>query len=365
MHGTTEQWLLEWSKARWVPGTALPGGSRSVAAIQKADAVFEGGGVKGIALVGALAVAEEQGYRWVNVAGTSAGAIVAAGVAAGYRAVEIKAMMDALDFRALPDPGLLDRIPVLGPLLSLGIEQGIYEGRYLEAFLAEQLARRGVLTFAHLKDPDAQDERYRYRLQVIASDISRGRMLVLPQDARKYGIHPDSLSVARAVRMSMSIPFLFEPVRLRDAVTGVESYIVDGGLLSNYPVWIFDARGREPAWPTFGFRLVEGGAGPQAAPRRISGPLSFLAALCATAMEAHDARFIEDQDWVRTIAIPTLGVRATDFALSRADREALYQAGRKAAQRFFHRWNFPRYVEEYRREDVEHDRQRAQRQPAE
>lgn len=50
-----------------------------------ADAVFEGGGVKGIGLVGAIAVAEEKGYRWVNVAGTSAGAIVAALLAAAVR----------------------------------------------------------------------------------------------------------------------------------------------------------------------------------------------------------------------------------------------------------------------------------------
>ena len=55
----------------------------------KADAVFEGGGVKGIGLVGAVAVAEERGYQWVNVAGTSAGAIVAALLAAGYSAAEI------------------------------------------------------------------------------------------------------------------------------------------------------------------------------------------------------------------------------------------------------------------------------------
>ena len=52
----------------------------------KADAVFEGGGVKGIGLVGAVAFAEEKGYRWVNLAGTSAGAIVAALLAAGYNA---------------------------------------------------------------------------------------------------------------------------------------------------------------------------------------------------------------------------------------------------------------------------------------
>ena len=54
-----------------------------------ADAVFEGGGVKGIGLVGAVAVAEERGYQWVNIAGTSAGAIVAALLAVGYSVAEI------------------------------------------------------------------------------------------------------------------------------------------------------------------------------------------------------------------------------------------------------------------------------------
>ncbi len=56
---------------------------------RRADAVFQGGGVKVIGLVGALTVAEQYGYRWVNVAGTSAGAMVAALVAAGYRAEEV------------------------------------------------------------------------------------------------------------------------------------------------------------------------------------------------------------------------------------------------------------------------------------
>ena len=55
-----------------------------------ADAVFEGGGVKGIALVGAVAVAEEKGYRWANLAGTSAGAIVASLLAAGYTGAEFR-----------------------------------------------------------------------------------------------------------------------------------------------------------------------------------------------------------------------------------------------------------------------------------
>lgn len=55
-----------------------------------ADAVFEGGGVKGVGFVGAIAVAKERDYQCVNIAGTSAGAIVAALLAAGYSAAEMK-----------------------------------------------------------------------------------------------------------------------------------------------------------------------------------------------------------------------------------------------------------------------------------
>lgn len=326
----------------------------------KADAVFEGGGVKGIGLAGALAVAEERGYEWVNVAGTSAGAIVAALVASGFTAAEIKAIMDGLDYRKFADPGLLDLIPVVGPIVSLGLEKGIYEGRYLQELLASYLAQKGITTFKDLVLPDyADDERYRWRLQVIASDISRGRMLVLPRDAQRYGINPDDLSVAWAVRMSMSIPFFFEPVRLSDRETREESYVVDGGLLSNFPVWLFDAQGREPEWPTFGFRLVEGEERPKVVRHQIRGPLSLLAALFFTAMEAHDARYIEDQDWVRTIPIPTIGVSATDFDLTREAANDLYQSGRKAAEAFFAQWDFRHYVDAYRKDTMRHGRKMA------
>ena len=61
----------------------------------RVDAVFEGGGVKGIALVGAAAVVEAAGYRFNNLAGTSAGAIVAALLGAGYTAAELQSILDS------------------------------------------------------------------------------------------------------------------------------------------------------------------------------------------------------------------------------------------------------------------------------
>lgn len=239
-----------------------------------ADAVFEGGGAKGFGQVGALAFAEEIGIRWVNIAGTSAGAIVASLLAAGYTPTEITEIMGEIDFRKFMDESLLDRLPLfLGKAMSIVFQKGVFEGRYFSKTIAKYLARRNVRTFRDLVIPEfANDPRYRYRLRVVASDISRGKMLVLPQDIVDYGLAPDDLSVAAALRMSMSIPFVFEPVKQR-LPGGEVCYIVDGGLLSNYPVHLFDEEGT-PAWPTFGFMMKEPSE-ERLVPHRIRGPITM------------------------------------------------------------------------------------------
>ena len=310
-----------------------------------ANAVFEGGGVKGIGLVGAVAVAEERGYRWVNVAGTSAGAIVAALLAAGYRAAEIKGILAGLDYKKFKDASAIDRIPLVGPLASLAFEKGIYEGKFFEDWIRELLRKKNVETFGDLVlDEYKSNKRFRFKLRIIASDISRGRLLVLPQDIAKYGIRPEDLNVAAAIRMSMSIPFFYEAVPLKNMKNNQVSYIVDGGILSNFPVWLFDPDKGIPERPTFGFKLVEPEEG---APHRVRGPISLLTALFSTMMEAHDARYIEDGNFIRTIPIPTLGVKTTQFNISRKKSEELYQSGRQAAKKFFTTWNFARYVGQY------------------
>ena len=313
----------------------------------RADAVFEGGGVKGIGLVGAVAAAEERGYQWENVAGTSAGAIVAALLAAGYNSAELRNVMQELDYNRLKDASFLDKVPLVGPIASLIFEKGIYEGKFFENWMAELLRAKKVRTFGDLIVGKNQDnEQYRFKLRVIASDISQGRMLALPQDISEYGIRPEDLNVAAAVRMSMSIPFFYEPVKLKNMKTNQTSYIVDGGLLSNFPVWLFDTAGGVPEWPTFGFKLVEPEEG---ALNEVRGPISLLTALFSTMMEAHDARYIKDENFVRTIPIPTLGIGTTEFNITRERSEELYQSGRKAAEQFFTGWNFDKYVDKYRK----------------
>src|SRR5439155_1594905 len=81
------------------------------------------------------------------------------------------------------------------------------EGEYFLKLISELLEAKKVRTFRDLVHPDYADQpRYRYKVRVIASDITDRQLLVLPQDAIKFGIHPDDLNVALALRMSMSIP---------------------------------------------------------------------------------------------------------------------------------------------------------------
>lgn len=320
--------------------------------VLKADAVFEGGGVKGIGLVGAIAVAEERGYQWQNLAGTSAGAIVAALLAAGYTAAELKEVMGKLNYRDFMDKGLVDKLP-LGKLASLIFENGIYEGKWFENWMRKLLKDKGKETFADLiVEEFKDDDKYRFKLRVIASDITSGRMLILPQDIAKFGVRPEDLNIAAAIRMSMSIPFFYEPVKQKNMKTNQVSYIVDGGVLSNFPVWLFDTKEGEPEWPTLGFKLVEPEEGK---PNKVGGPIDLLIALFATMSQAHDARYIEDADFVRTIPIPTGKVRTTDFDLSPDQSDNLYQSGRKAAKEFFKNWDFEKYVNKHRKgKPVEH-----------
>lgn len=328
---------------REVEGSAAPRTPPARGDASRIDAVFEGGGVKAIALLGAAAEVEAAGYRFVNVAGTSAGAIVAALLAAGYDAAAARRIMARLDFATLADPARFGRLPLCGHALDLLFSGGIFKGDMLLETLRALLARRGVRTFRDLVLPRfATDPRYRYRLRVVAADISRGRKLVLPGDARDYGLAPDDLEVALAVRMSASIPFFFVPTRLG------ASQIVDGALLSNFPLDLFE-RGAERGWHTFGFKLVRstGTAPPRTVRHVINGPLSRLVAMFHTAMEAHDAYYLRDEQFARTIAIDTLGVAATDFGLTATRKEALYQSGRRAAQEFLRAWDQAAYWARY------------------
>ena len=317
------------------------------------DMVCEGGGVKGIGLAGAYSVLEEQGYGAVNLAGTSAGAITAALIAAGYSAVELEdIVLNEMRFRKFEDRTLVGRVPGLGLPLSVLVRNGYCKGDYFLHWMRDKLKHKGVRVFGDLPRP-SEDPKFGSRLQVIASDLTTRQLLVLPRDAKRaLGCAPEKLGVAEAVRMSMSIPLFFEPVQVHRHV------IVDGGMLSNFPVWLFDrAGGKPPRWPTFGLKLVEPESEqpvskrmprPVRAPRGIRGLTLLLSGMLHTMLEAHDRMHIEEAQYARTIGIPTLGVRTTAFDIGDELARELYNSGRKAAAKFLADWDFAAYVAKYR-----------------
>jgi NTE family protein len=323
---------------------------------QFVDLVFEGGGVKGVGLAGAYSMLEERGFEAKNVAGTSAGAITAALIAAGYKADELREIIVSLNFRQFQDEAWEDRIPLIDRTVSILLDQGVYEGQRFYEWMKELLEAKGIRTFRDLVIQEfAEDPKYRSKLQVIASDVTGRRLLVLPRDASQLGLDPDDLEVAQAVRMSMSIPFFFEPVRVTNEKTGEKHTIVDGGMLSNFPVWLFDCeKDEEPEWPTFGCLLVEPEPEKPVAARLdkddrgFSALIDYIKAMAQTMMEAHDRLYVQQAQWARTIPIPTLGVGTTEFDITRERALALYESGRKATADFLDTWDFEAYKAAFR-----------------
>jgi NTE family protein len=301
------------------------------------DLVLEGGGVKGIGLVGALSVLEERGMTFARVAGASAGAIVGSLVAGGMAATQLQELMTSLDYTRFRDDTRLDHVPVLGKGLSLWLEHGIYAGDYFHGWIREQLEGLGIRTFKDLyrADPGSSlpvDEQY--KLVVMASDVSRGRLLRLPWDYLADGIDAPTQLVPDAVRSSMSIPFFYRPVTL-DIPKAAPSVLVDGGMLSNFPVDIFDRTdGKPPRWRTIGIKLSAQQV-PNQVEHVVKGDLSLAMGMLGTMQSWHDQMHLNDPAVLkRTIFVDTLGVNATDFSIDKSTQQQLFENGRAAAERF-------------------------------
>jgi NTE family protein len=328
----------------------------------RADAVFEGGGVKGIAFAGAISAAERDAgvEEWVNVAGTSAGAIVSALLVVGYDADGLRKILANAHYHRFPDWGPGGKW-IGGITNAIARMRGLAPGRYFVEWMSEQLAASPLakelgkteLTFADVRRrdlpprdevPEVSDEKYeraKYRLHVIASDVTGGRMLILPDDlpdfTDRHGkqLAKDTFKVVDAVRMSMSYPFLFDPVRLYQG--GQPHYVVDGGLLSNFPIWLFDSP--KPKRPTWGFRLHPGTTPTEGPPHRsIPRPLwavPLLKAMFSASMEAWDRQHMEQVVAARTVSIPTHDVATTNFGLTPQQADDLYEWGDASAKAFF------------------------------
>lgn len=313
---------------------------------QYVDVVMEGGGVLGIALLGYLHVLEQAGIRFLNIAGASAGAVTAAGLAAAGRPGEervrklfgILPQMDMWSFVDGKDDDDRDAKPFVESITRgsrgwlaqrkfMGVALGtLWTGLQVrdnigaiwalnrgDAFLAwtkkDLLERFGVRDVAALRQRMAPEpgslrvhadrvfsepselhphpvvadsaplfDPLRHRLALIAADITTQQRAVLPRDAHLYwGDDDAALHPAELVRASMSIPLFFAPHRVplhragkaaahwhgkypsdglyAEFKRATHAFMVDGGLMSNFPIDVFHAADHVPLCPTFGIKL--------------------------------------------------------------------------------------------------------------
>jgi NTE family protein len=159
-----------------------------------------GGGARGLAHVGVLAVLEREGLPVRAIAGSSMGGLIGAVWAAGIPAREIE--REVLRLASLKE--LVKLVDV-----SVSLSGVTLKGARVYEYLAERLG--GDLTFDQLRLPFA----------VVAVDVRSGRELVLREG-----------SVVEAVRATISIPGVFAPVE-KDGMR-----LVDGGVLDNVPVGV-------------------------------------------------------------------------------------------------------------------------------
>jgi NTE family protein len=286
--------------------------------------VFEGGGVCGVAYGGALEVLEDYGIlnTLENVAGSSVGSLAAAMLALGFDAFYIKQRLTTLEFADLADSSF----GVLRDLVRLITQYGWHKGDRLEAFV------RSLLTDANLP-PDTTFRRLEEAnlgpaLHVTASSLNLGKTLIFS------ATNTPDYSVVKALRASASFPLFFTPIK-----HGHYDYLVDGGLLNNYPIRLFDtAEGPNPF--SVGLRVdnsfeVKSRHIPQTnGGKEITSFFSFISRLIYTLYDEVQNQHIGGQDWKRSIVIDTGNIQAMDFRLNQSDIDMMLNNGRRAALEF-------------------------------
>jgi NTE family protein len=336
----------------------LLGPYNSHPSLRRYDAVFEGGGVKAIAQIGALKCFEKLGLRPRKIAGTSGGAVVGALLAAGAGWADMWRILGQLDLTEFLDPPWLPNRRLLRraaygamPLIpSLILRKAIVRGERFRELMTDHLRTVSGLdhdpTFRELEETTDRE------LTIVATDITRRQALILPRDIVHYdgwgGLDPKDMCVSLAVRMSMAIPFAFEPVRLKLREGEATADIIDGAVSSNYPIWLFDSHSSAgPRYPTFGFLLDETKGKPLAAYKSVRWLLPYAFNVIQAGVGAID-RILDEHNSERTIRIPTYDIGAADFDLTELKQRQLFEGGYKAAQERLAVFDWAEYITNYR-----------------
>ncbi|MDJ0597261.1 MAG: patatin-like phospholipase family protein [Crocosphaera sp.] len=321
--------------------------------LTKAYAILAGGGVKGAALVGGLQAIEQNNIQFVGYGGTSAGSIIALLASVGYTSEELKKIMiEEIDFTQFLDDSaselenlkdslgqLFEKInnfkrrDLLNPenfkllqilldfLKKLNQDLGLSDANGLKQFLLDKIGKKHDslknktdITFRELQEQGC------YPLKVVASDLISRKAVIYPLD-QEQGL---DYSVIDAVRASMSFPFVFFPVK-------IDNYLlVDGGLSSNLPLFLFEEERKANNIPVIALDLVVDGDNQSnySLDQSNYGLLKFIPDMLGTVLEASDnliETLIKNIYYI-SIKLPK-DIGTLDFEISKQDRERLFDRG--------------------------------------
>jgi len=300
--------------------------------------VFSGGGIKGIAYCGALNILEKRhmlhnndgSRKIIGFAGTSAGSIIAALLAVGYKPCEIKKIMKKMEMRDLVD----DKVGIFRDGVHLIGKYGTVPGNYVLDLI-------GDLIEAKTGDKDYTIDQLYVKEGIKL--VTVGTNVNMCTSKYFYPNDGSAISIRKAVRISMSIPYLFEPV-LHDG-----DYYVDGGMLDNFPLHVFDGeypgdiRARSglcaPNSQVLGLQILTDDCtneeGTLNRREHIDNLLQFSFALIKTFMVENDRRMLTPCNQKRTIRIITPEYSVANFAITKDDKKILMEMGTKHCTNYF------------------------------
>ncbi|WP_428654207.1 patatin-like phospholipase family protein [Runella sp.] len=317
--------------------------------------VLEGGGIRGIAYCGAIQELEQRGLLKDirRLGGTSAGAIQASLLAVGYSAAEMTELVAEMKIQSFNDGQYI----FVGGTQRLIERFGWYKGETFRKWIADKIERKADsnnLTFGQLHALTQQDSCYK-DLYVTVTNLTQQKSMVL-----SYEKFPD-LAIADAVRASMSIPLYYCAVFMdstgrfyqRPPRTIPADVLVDGGLLMNYPIGLFDQNrflstpqaNLTPEAPVFnaetlGLRLesaeqIKADAqnfGLAAYP--IRSFKTYMGAFYNLVSEAANRNNFRPEDLKRTISIDFQNIGPKVRKLSEAEKNVLIGSGKKCVGDF-------------------------------
>ncbi len=204
--------------------------------------VLEGGGIRGVAYAGAISVLEQQHilFEIEKIAGTSSGAIAGVMISIGYNATEIDSIMRSLPLEEFND----GKGGIFGKYRRARNNYGLYKGEKFTRWIQQLIKYKTSdenFSFAQLHQLHLQNNLYK-DFYCTATNLSKQQLEIFSFE------NTPNMPLALAVRISGGIPLFFEPIILNNQYQKIEktdtlsfkNYYVDGGMIANYPISIFD-----------------------------------------------------------------------------------------------------------------------------